>query len=93
MTTMRTELINSIIFIFYQNDYSTMDYIVILPKDKNETTLILSLFKKMKVKASRLSASQIEDTALLHVMQESEKSGKGNLKNVLSHLDKVIAGK
>jgi hypothetical protein len=70
-----------------------MDYIVVSSKDKNETELILSLFKKMKVKASRLSATQIEDAALLNVMKESEKSGKGNLKNVLSHLDKVISGR
>ena len=70
-----------------------MEYIVVSTKDKSETALMLSLFKKMKLKASKLTAQQIEDTALIAAMKESEKSGKGSLKNVMAHLDKVIAGK
>ena len=70
-----------------------MDYIVIPTKDKSETTFFLNLFRKMNKKASKLTSEQLEEIAFVEALKVSEKSGKGNLKNVLSHLDKVIQGK
>ena len=70
-----------------------MEYIVIPTKDKSETDFFLSLFKKMNKKVEKLTADQVEDIGFVEAMKISEKSGNGNLKNVLSHLEKVIKSK
>jgi hypothetical protein len=77
-------------FIQYYND---MDYILIPVKDKNETDFLLNLLKKMHHKASTLSSDKMEDMAFLALLKESEKSGKGSLSKVKSHLAKIASEK
>ena len=68
-----------------------MDYIVIPTKDKTETEFFMDLLKKMHKEAKTLSPSQMEDHAFIAALKESEASGKGSLKKVKSHLQKVIS--
>ena len=70
-----------------------MDYLVIPVKDKEESDFFVSLLNRMKKKASRVSASDIEDYGLLKAIKEGEKSGKGSLENVKAHLKRVASGK
>ena len=70
-----------------------MDYIVIPTKSKAETDFFMDLLKKMHKEASTLSPAKMEDRAFIAALKEAEGSGKGNLKKVKGHLDKVISGK
>ena len=70
-----------------------MDYIVIPTKDKAETSFFVDLLKKMHKESTTLSSSKMEDKAFIAALMEAESSGKGSLKKVKSHLDKVISGK
>jgi len=68
-----------------------MDYIVIPTKNKIETDFFMDLLKKMHKEAKTLSPSKMEDRAFIAALKESELSGKGSLKRVKAHLDKVIS--
>ena len=70
-----------------------MDYIVIPTKDKTETIFFVDLLKKMHKESTTLSSSKMEDRAFIAALKEAEASGKGSLKKVKAHLDKVIAEK
>jgi hypothetical protein len=70
-----------------------MDYIVIPTNSKSETAFFMDLLKKMHKEAKKLSPSQMEDRAFIAALKESEVSGKGSMKKVKNHLEKVIASK
>jgi hypothetical protein len=70
-----------------------MDYIVIPTSNKTETDFFMDLLRKMHKEAKTLSSSQMEDRAFIAALKEAELSGKGSVKKVKSHLDKVISGK
>lgn len=70
-----------------------MEYIVIPTSSKSEKNFFLDLLKKMQIKASTLSAAEMEDYALLEAMKEAEHSGKGSLSKVKSHLSNITSRK
>jgi len=70
-----------------------MEYIVIPTKDKSETDFFLDLFKKMQKDVSAISSEKMEDFAFIMALKEAEESGKGSLKKVKAHLNKVALGK
>ena len=70
-----------------------MDYIVIPVKDKAETNFFTDLLKKMQKDVISLSSSKMEDLAFIAALKESEKSGKGSLASVKSHLSKIANAK
>ncbi len=70
-----------------------MEYIVIPTSSKSEKDFFLDLLKKMQKKASTLSSAEMEEYAFFEAMKESERSGKGSLAKVKSHLRKIAAGK
>ena len=70
-----------------------MEYIVIPTKDKIETNFFLSLLKKMKKKAATLTSEEMEDMAFTIAMKKAQISGRGNINNVMKHLNKTISGK
>ena len=77
----------------FEHQTQIMDYIVIPTKDKAETDFFMGLLKKMHKDATTLSPSKMEDRAFIAALKEAEVSGKGSLKKIKSHLDKVISGK
>ena len=70
-----------------------MGYIIIPTSSKSEKDFFLDLLKKMQKKASTLSAEEMEEYTFLEAMKESERSGKGSLSKVKSHLTKTASGK
>lgn len=70
-----------------------MEYIVIPTKDKTETAFFMDLLKKLQKNPSRLTMKEMEDLAFIAAIKEGEKSGKGSLDKVKSHLSKVASGK
>ncbi len=70
-----------------------MEYILIPVENKSETDFFMSLLKKMHKKASKLSVKEMEDIAFMVALKEGERSGKGSLDKVKTHLAKVASGK
>ncbi len=70
-----------------------MEYIVIPSNSATETAFFKNLLKKMHKEVSTLSSQNMEDLAFISALKDAEKSGKGNLSKVKSHLSKVISGK
>ncbi len=70
-----------------------MEYILIPTSSKSETSFFLDLFKKMHKEISTFSSEEMEELAFISALKESEKSGKGSLSKVKSHLAKVASGK
>lgn len=70
-----------------------MEYIVIPVKDEDESQFFLGLLGRMKKKASKMSAVDMEDLYLLEALRKGEQSGKGSLTSVKSHLKKLTSGK
>lgn len=70
-----------------------MEYIVIPTESASEKAFFKNLLKKMHKEVSTLSSQNMEDLAFISAIQQAERSGKGSLKKVKSHLVKVIAGK
>ena len=69
-----------------------MQYIVIPSKSKSETDFLMSLLKKMKKEATKLSTDEMEDLAFIAALKEAELSGRGSLAKVKTHLKKVAQG-
>jgi hypothetical protein len=69
-----------------------MQYILIPSKSKSETDFFMNLLKKMKKEATTLSSDEMEDLAFIAALKEAEKSGKGSMTKVKTHLDKVSKG-
>jgi hypothetical protein len=70
-----------------------MEYIIIPASSTSEKIFFLDLLKKMRKKASTLSAEEMENYAFLEAMKEAERSGKGSLNKVKARLLKVASGK
>ena len=70
-----------------------MEYIIIPVENKTETAFFINLLKKMQKKASTISGPDMEELAFLSAIMEGEKSGKGSLTKVKSHLSKIASGK
>ncbi len=70
-----------------------MEYIVIPSSSESETAFFKDLLKKMRKEVSTLSSENMEDLAFISALKEAEKTGKGKLGKVKSHLSKVISGK
>ena len=70
-----------------------MEYIVIPSRSETETAFFKDLLKKMHKDVSTISSENMEDLAFISALKQSEKSGKGSLSKVKSHLTKVISGK
>ena len=70
-----------------------MKYVIIPTKDKSETAFFMKLLKKLDKQASSLSSEKMEDASFIAALKESEKSGKGGLSNVKSHLSRISSGK
>lgn len=70
-----------------------MDYIIVPTESKSEKDFFLNLMKKMQKKASVLSSEELEDYGFLKALREAERSGKGSLSRVKSHLAQIASGK
>jgi hypothetical protein len=70
-----------------------MEYIIIPTKSKSEKAFFLDLLKKMQKEVALLTDDAMEDIAFTKILKESEKTGKGSMAKVKSHLSKVASGK
>ncbi|MFM9944231.1 MAG: hypothetical protein ACKVQB_03275 [Bacteroidia bacterium] len=70
-----------------------MEYILIPSKSKSETTFLLNLLKKVQKEVSTFSKAEMEDFLFTSLLKDAEKSTKGSLINVKSHLSKIINDK
>ena len=70
-----------------------MEYILIPSKSKSETDFFMDLLKKMRKEGATISADDIEDMSFMKALKVAERSGKGSLSKVKSHLSKIAAGK
>lgn len=70
-----------------------MEYILIPSKSKSETAFFLDLLKKMRKEVSTISEDEMEEITFVKLLKQAEKSGKGSLSKVKSHLSKVATTK
>jgi len=70
-----------------------MEYILIPSESKSETAFFLNLLKKMQKNASTISTDEMEEMVFVKALKQAEKSEKGSLSKVKTHLAKVASGK
>lgn len=75
------------------NNLPPFEYVIIPSESASETSFFLDLLKKMKKKASTISSNELEDFALTKALKQSQKSPKGSLAKVKSHLANVASAK
>jgi di/tripeptidase len=70
-----------------------MEYILIPTESKTETAFFLSLLKKMQKTASTISTEEMEEIVFAKALKQAEKTEKGSLSKVKTHLAKVASVK
>jgi len=68
-----------------------MEYILIPTKNKTEKIFFLDLLKKMQKEVSTLSSEEMEDAAFITALRAAERSGKGSIAKVKSHLSRIAS--
>lgn len=63
-----------------------MQTLLVMPRDSEELSFISEMFAKMNIRAKVLSTADSEDTVLLEIMNESDRTQKVSRETIMNQL-------